>query len=164
MIFPGSGAGRTGEKRLYPTDWSNVGPRAGFAWRVGPKTVLRGGFGIYYQTLGNGGCGCTLGFSGAPAQVNSDGLNAAFLWDGGIPTPPGFTAPPFIDPTIGNGQNVSYQGPNFGKAPRYLNWSFTIQHEISKFLIDVAYLGNRGSGLNSSLPFNQVDPKHLSLG
>lgn len=164
MIFPGPGAGRTGQRRLYPTDFSNVGPRAGLSWRVARNTVVRGGFGVYYQTLGNGGCGCTLGFSGAPAQVTSDGLNPVIQWDGGIPTPPGFAAPPFIDPTIGNGQNVQYQGPNFGKAPRYYNWSFSIQHQIQKFLVDLAYLGNRGNGLNSTLLINQVDPKHLALG
>lgn len=164
LIFPGSGAGRTGTKRPYPTDYSSVGPRAGFAWRIGEKTVVRGGFGVYYQTLGNGGCGCTLGFAGPPAQAASDGLNAALQWDGGIPIPPGFAAPPFIDPTFGNGQNVDYLGPNFGQAPRYYNWSFSIQREFKNFLVDVSYLGNRGDGLNSSIPFNQVDPSRLSLG
>lgn len=164
IIFPGSGAGRTGQRRLYDDDFSNFGPRAGFAWRITDNTVVRGGFGIYYQTLGNGGCGCTLGFSGAPVQVNSDGLNGALLWDDGIPVPAGFTAPPFIDPTIGNGRNVDYQGPNFGNAPRFYNWSISVQHKVKKFLIDVAYLGNRGRRLNSSVPFNQVDPRRLSLG
>ena len=164
MIFPGPGAGRTGETRPYSTDFSSVGPRAGFSWRVGRDTVLRGGYGIYYQTLGNGGCGCTLGFAGAPVAVQSDGLNAALQWDSGIPTPPGFDAPPFIDPTFGNGRNVDYMSPNFGQAPYYQNWSVSLQHTIGKYLIDLGYLGNRGSGLNSTIPFNQVDPKHLALG
>lgn len=164
MIFPGPGAGRTGTRRLYPTDFSNVGPRAGFSWRAAQNTVVRGGFGMYYQTLGNGGCGCTLGFSGQPAQAISDGLNPAIQWDGGIPTPPGFTAPPFIDPTIGNGQFVEHQGPNFGKAPRYYNWSFSVQQQVKKFLVDLSYLGNRGNGLNSTTLINQLDPRHLTLG
>ncbi len=164
MVFPGPGAGRTGETRPYPTDFSNFGPRAGFSWRATSNTVLRGGVGVYYQTLGNGGCGCTLGFSGAPVQILSDGLNGALQWDGGIPTPPGFVAPPFIDPTIGNGRSVDYLGPNFGKAPRYLNWSLSLQRTFGKYLVDVGYLGNRGTRLNSTIPFNQVDPKYLSLG
>ncbi len=164
VIFPGPGAGRTGTDRLYPTDFSSVGPRAGFSWKAANKTVVRGGFGVYYQTLGNGGCGCTLGFSGPPAQVTSDGLNPAIQWDGGIPRPPGFTVPPFIDPTIANGQFVEYQGPNFGQAPQYLNWSFSIQQQIQKFLVDLSYLGNRGDGLNSTTLLNQLDPAHLSLG
>lgn len=164
MIFTGPGAGRTGTKRFYDTDYSNVGPRAGFSWRVGEDTVIRGGFGVYYQTLGNGGCGCALGFAGVPAIVESDGLNPAIQWDNGIPAIPGLAQPPFIDPNLGNGQNVDYWSTNFGRAPRYLNWSMSVQHTIKKFLIDLSYLGNRGRYLNSSIPFNQVDPSNLSLG
>ena len=54
--------------------------------------------------------------------------------------------------------------PILAKAPRVYNWSINVQHEIKNFLIDVAYVGNRGRGLNSTLMANQVDPKYLSLG
>ncbi|MCB1021907.1 MAG: TonB-dependent receptor [Acidobacteria bacterium] len=164
LTFAGSGAGRIGQKRFYPTDFSNIGPRAGFAYRLTEKTVLRGGYGIYYQTLGNGGCGCTLGFAGAPTQINSDGINGAFQLSNGIPVPSNVSRPPFIDPTFGNFRDVDYLGPNFGNAPRIQNWSFNVQHTVSNFLIDLAYVGSRGSGLSSSIPMNQVDPKYLTLG
>lgn len=164
MIFAGPGAGRTGESRFYPTDFSNLGPRAGFALKLTEKTVLRAGYGIYYQTLGNGGCGCTLGFAGSPTQIVSDGLNGALNFASGIPPAPASARPPFIDPTFGNNQNVDYLGPNFGRAPRNQNWSVNLQHTVKDFLIDLAYAGNRGTGLNSTMPFNQVDPKYLTLG
>ncbi|MEZ5364102.1 MAG: carboxypeptidase regulatory-like domain-containing protein [Bryobacterales bacterium] len=164
LQFAGPGAGRTGTKRFYPTDFSNVGPRFGFAYRLADKTVIRGGWGIFYQTLGNGGCGCTLGFAGPPTQINSDGINGAFQLSGGIPVPGDVSRPPFIDPTFGNFRDVDYLGANFGRAPRVQNWSIGVQHTIKNFLIDLAYVGNRGSGLNSSIPINQVDPKYLTLG
>jgi len=165
MIFAGPGPGRTGEKRFYPTDFSNVGPRLGFAYQVASKTVVRGGFGIYYQTLGNGGCGCTLGFGGVPGTILADGVNPALLWDAGVPIPQG-AKPPFIDPGLGvlTAGTLDLLGPDFGKAPRIFNWSLNVQHEIKNFLIDIAYVGNRGRGLNSTLMANQVDPKYLSLG
>jgi hypothetical protein len=47
--------------------------------RLASKTVVRGGFGIYYQTLGNGGCGCTLGFSGNPGTIIADGVAPALV-------------------------------------------------------------------------------------
>ncbi len=163
LIFMGPGPGRTGTKRPYPTDFSGVGPRLGFAYQLARSTVLRGGFGIHYQTLGNGGCGCTLGFAGSPGVRASDGLNPALQWDTGLTIPQGQT-PPFIDPSFGNFLDVDYTGPDFGKAPRIYEWSFTIQHTVRNFLIDVAYVGNRGKGLNSTLDFNQVRPQFLSLG
>ncbi|MEX2262303.1 MAG: TonB-dependent receptor [Bryobacteraceae bacterium] len=163
MIFMGPGPGRTGTKRPYSTDFSNFGPRAGFAYQLTSKTVLRGGFGIFYQTLGNGGCGCTLGFAGRPGVLQSDGRNPAFLWDGGVPVPQG-ARPPFIDPSFGNFLDVDYTGPDFGAAPRVYNWSLNVQHEAKGFLFDVAYVGNRGHRLNSTLDFNQVDPNRLALG
>lgn len=163
LEFYGTGAGRTGDKRPYPTDFSNFGPRAGFAYRLTSKTVLRGGFGIYYQTLGNGGCGCRTGFAN-PIQTISDGLNSALQWDGGIAAPPGFRPPPLIDPTVGNNISVNMFTDNYGKAPRIYNWSFNLQHEIGKFLIDLAYVANRGHGLNSTIRSNQVQVGNLALG
>ena len=162
-VFPGSGPNRLGVTRFWPTDYSNVGPRAGFAFSLTPKTVLRGGFGIFYEATSNGGCGCTLGANSALAQT-SDGLNAPFQWDGGIPKPPGFQPPPFLSPNAGNGLAVDYMGPTFGKAPRVYNWSFNIQREIGKWLVEAAYVGQRGHGLNSTVDLNQVNPSYLYLG
>ncbi|MEO8659197.1 MAG: TonB-dependent receptor [Bryobacteraceae bacterium] len=162
-VFAGSGPNRLGVTRFWPTDFTNVGPRAGFAYQIGSKTVLRSGFGIFYEATSNGGCGCTLGANGSFAQV-SDGLNAPFQWDSGIPKPAGYQPPPFLGPSIGNGLSVDYMGPTFGKAPRIYNWSINLQHEIKKFLVEVEYAGNRGRRLNSTIDLNQVNPSYLYLG
>lgn len=162
-MFAGSGPNRSGLTRFWPTDFTDIGPRAGFAYQLTPKTILRGGFGIYYEATGNGGCGCTIGANQNLSQT-SDGLNPPFQWDNGIPTPPGYKPPPNITPSAGNGQAVDFMGPNFGKAPRVYNWSLNLQREIGKWLIDVAYVGNRGHSLNSTVDLNQVNPSYLSLG
>ncbi len=163
LVFAGKGAGRTGNKMLYPTDWSNVGPRLGFALRLTERTVIRGGFGIYYQALSNGGCGCTEGFTGS-LSYTSDGLNPALQMDEGVGIPPGYQAPPFLDPSYGNWKTVTRMGPNFGKAPRIYNWSFTLQHEYRQFVFEGAYVGNRGRGLNASVELDQLPVSYLSLG
>ncbi len=165
LVYAGTGPGRSGVKRFYPTDFTDIGPRAGFAYRLANKTTLRGGFGIFYQTLGNGGCGCTDGVGGAPISASSDGINPALYWDGGIKATSASTVTRF-DPNADNFYNggVYRQGPNYGKAPRIYNWSFTVQQEVKKFLLEAAYVGNRGYGLNSSVYLNQLNPSYLSLG
>jgi len=42
-----------GRRRIYDPDYNNFAPRAGFAWSVdrSGRTVVRGGFGIYYDTI-----------------------------------------------------------------------------------------------------------------
>lgn len=162
-IFAGSGPDRSGNTRFWPTDFSDVGPRAGFAYQITPKTVLRGGFGIFYEATSNGGCGCTTGANYTFTQV-SNGLTAPFQWDGGLPKPPGYQPPPNLSPSVGNGTAVDFMGPTFGKAPRIYTYSLNFQREINKFLIDVDYQGNRGYRLNSTVDLNQVNPSYLNLG
>ena len=163
LVFFGKGPGRTGQTRPYPTDWSNIGPRLGFAYQVGPKTVIRGGWGIFYQTLGNGGCGCRQGFANTNTLV-SNNPDPILNWDGGIPTGAGFRPPPLLDSTLSNFQNIDFFSPTYGKAPRVYNWSINIQHELKGFLIDAAYVGNRGNGLNSTINQNQLPTSNLSRG
>ncbi len=163
LVFFGNGPGRTGSLRPYPTDYTNIGPRVGFAYQLTPKTVLRGGWGMFYQTLGNGGCGCRQGFA-STNQVLGNGVDPIINWDGGIPVSPTFQPPPLLDPTLSNFQAIDFFGPNFGKAPRVYNWSINLQHELKGFLFDVAYVGNRGNGLNSTISQNQLPTSQLARG
>lgn len=163
LVFAGFGPGRQGEKRFWGTDFTNIGPRLGFAYQIAANTVLRGGWGIFYQTLGNGGCGCRQGFA-TTASVFGNGLDPVLNWDNGIPTPASFKPPPQLDPSLANFQDVDVMGPTFGQAPRIQNWSFNIQHTVKNWLIDVGYLGNRGTKLASSLNMNQLPVSELSRG
>jgi len=161
LVFAGDGAGRENKLYLFPTDFSNIGPRFGIAYRIASKTVFRGGWGIYYQTLGNGGCGCTPGFN-YTASVASGGFNTFANWDNPIPYPVGYIAPPVLDPGYVNGTSATTMGDTFAKAPRVYTWSASLQHEIKGWLLEAAYVGNRGKGLNSTLNLNQLPTSYLT--
>ena len=79
-VDPGDGSSRTRMGRL--------GPRVGFAYRLGDKHALRGGYGIYYagvafdQFVGQP----TLGFQANLLAPNlTNGQSPAFYLDNGFP-------------------------------------------------------------------------------
>jgi len=50
----GSGPGRNGRTRPQDTYHKAFGPRLGFAYSINDKTVVRGGYGIFYEALKEG--------------------------------------------------------------------------------------------------------------
>ncbi|MEO7145860.1 MAG: TonB-dependent receptor [Bryobacteraceae bacterium] len=169
LSFAGTGPGRNGRARFGDIYWNNLGPRIGAAYQITAKTVLRGGYGMYYSPAnGNtgGGCfPCGWGVSASPTPTSPDGLSPAFNWDNGFLIPQGFKLPPVIDPSYANGSTVLTLSKLDGIAGRIQNWQVDIQRELPKgVLLDAAYIGSNGSRLESYIPYNQVDPKYLSLG
>jgi len=51
FTFPGSNGF---SRNLWATNWKDFGPRAGFAYRFGDSTVIRGGYGITYLPTNTG--------------------------------------------------------------------------------------------------------------
>lgn len=171
LVFAGNGTGRNGSRTFDQTPADAIGPRLGFAYKVSEKTVLRGGYGIYYAgvTFGQGGRP-TIGYEGNPSAPNlTNGFQPAFKLDDGFPRNL-IRLPPFVDPTFSNGTSpVGYPADGL-KQPRYQNWSFTFQRQISKdMVVDVTYIGNKGTRLPHNPQFlgpgyNMNDPKVLALG
>ena len=181
--FLGSGMNRTGSTRPYPNDYSEFGPRLGFAWNVKPSVVVRGSWGIFYQALGSTDC-CTDGIGGGAYAQSSDGFNPAFQWDpggynpnktsgnpGGVQPAASFAGPqqlPGVDNFggwyEGGGNNLVYMGPHFGKAPRIYDWNLTLQKEYKGWLFEGAYVGNRGHGMWSTMMMNTLPTSDLYLG
>ena len=88
LIFAGEGAGRAGTRKFEDVPKDAWGPRVGFAYRLGDKDAVRGGYGMYYahvafdQFVGQP----TTGFQANAAATNvTNGIQPAFLLDQGFP-------------------------------------------------------------------------------
>jgi hypothetical protein len=165
-VFGGTGQGRTGFNRYFDIHYNNLAPRIGFAYSVTPKTVVRGGYGIFYAAYIDQGVGRpSNGFSSTASFSTQDaGVTPAFYWDNGFPQ--NFTHPPNISPTVQNGQTAQYVNVQTGgQIPYSQQWNVTVERQMNdSLMVSGAYVGNKGTRLYDTQPLNQLDPSLFSLG
>ncbi|MBV9037652.1 MAG: TonB-dependent receptor, partial [Acidobacteriaceae bacterium] len=157
LAFAGlNGHGNTFEQLQADT----YGPRFGFAYRVTDKTVVRGGYGIYYAPVTMNGfqANSNYGFSTNPSVTDlTNGKQAAFLLDNGFPQS-AVQLPPQISPTLQNGTNVLYMNPGGVTLPRYQNWTVSVERQLTNsLLVDAAYVANHGTRLISGPQMNDLN-------
>jgi hypothetical protein len=150
---------------LAKTDYSNFGPRVGFAYSINNKTVVRGGYGIYYAPILFGFAGDvsssegTEGYNTTVARPQF-GADANFF----LSTYP---ARPPVDPNnqFITSEDISYIQKDY-KAGRTQQWSLDVQRELpANFAASVGYIGSRGTRLRSDIGrINAVPFEVLKLG
>ena len=164
LIFAGEGTGRTGTRRLVDRDNSAWGPRFGFAYALTPKTVLRGGYGLYYAdnylSITSSGFNIEGTF-----QTLDNGITPGFRLRDGFPQ--SFPKEPRIDPSLLNNQSASFLEQASAALPRTQSWSVGVQHDLGHELVaEINYIGNHAT--RQVAPelsnINQVDPRYLPLG
>ncbi|MBM3728152.1 MAG: hypothetical protein FJW40_22340 [Acidobacteria bacterium] len=171
LVFAGKGPGRTGRRTFDQIPADAIGPRFGFAYSFDNKTVLRGGYGIYYAGVAFGqGSRPTVGHEFTPTAPNlTNGLQPAFQLENGFPRE-AIRQPPFIDPTFANGTAAIGYPADGLVQPRYQNWSMTFQRQFGQSaMLDATYVGNKGTRLPHNPQFlgagyNMNDPAVLRHG
>jgi hypothetical protein len=151
--------------RYYDADRNNFAPRIGFAYRVLPQTVVRGGYAIYYAPLGSDRVDAIQqGFSRTTALVASVDSGQTFQASLRDPFPNGILAPVGAADGLKTflGQGITYLAPN-RVNPYVQRWSFNLQREMpARVLIDLGYIGSRGVKLSTTQDLNAVPAQYLS--
>ena len=142
-------------RSLFPADKKNFGPRFGFAYRPFSKTVVRGAYGMFFDTV--------------PLFITQDTLEnlpnmkedqqSLSLFQDGLPTNETFIGFRIANP----GPGQFFPGPN-DVSPNFKNayvqhWNFGIQRELpGAILLELSYVGNKGTRLNRRENTNTAEP------
>jgi hypothetical protein len=140
-------------------DMNNIAPRFGFAYRANQKTVVRGGFGVFYGTQGNGGA-VMRGFRQAPfgpvqtVDINQFVPNPRRVQEGLDPLLP-IDVNQFINNPNGNLIGTAF---NFVPSTTY-QFNVQIQRELPGDMVwKIGYVGNMNRDLDYTYNANQQDP------
>jgi hypothetical protein len=146
--------------KLYEADNANFAPRIGFAWRPGTstRTVVRGGFGIYYDRLvntavafvDNNTVGSYQAFSLYP---NLNGTDVRL--SDGVPQPGQPGAVSLSLPATRSTSAAIFKGDL--RTPYVKQFSMIAQRELFRnFIVQGGYVGGRGGKLFTNLNLNQA--------
>ena len=143
-------------RSIFPVDKKDFGPRFGFAFRPVEKTVIRGGYGIFFDTVQ--GVITEDVIENIP-NVKEDQQTLSIFQDVSVPPAEAFIG--YLLENPGPGQfnpGPNDVDPNFRNS--YMqNWNFGIQREFGpNFLLDVEYVGSKGTRLNRRENTNTAEP------
>jgi hypothetical protein len=141
----------------FEPDRNNFAPRVGFAWTIGEDeaTVLRGGYGVYYDQSPL-----------APAEAlyfNSPFFdNNIFFSLPGLPLTVSNPFPSFFPFPLPDSALAIQRDLRTGYMQ---HWNLNVERQIGgKSILEVAYVGSKGTKLLTARDINQPQPSVLPLG
>jgi hypothetical protein len=130
----------------FSPDYKNFAPRVGIAWHVAPNTVIRAGYGVFYDA-GMFIVGSVAYFNPPQFAVNVFFPSAAGLLtlQNPFPTNAGYTPP----------SSLSILSPNI-ITPYLQQWNLTTEESLGKRgTLTLSYVGSDGSRLYRERDLNQ---------
>jgi hypothetical protein len=170
LEFAGSGPRRSGRDILQYVRKNGFGPRLGFAYQLTPKTVIRAGGSVTYDSNredGNADSGIQ-GFGGSFSAVGSYlSSGIAFQFKDGFDITPDLvnaSRPVHIDPAIGINGSPSFKSGESGKPGYFYDYNLTVERSFdANTLLRASFHANYGIKLQQSQNLNQLDPKYWGI-
>lgn len=157
--------GSTFDRALVQPDRNNFSPRVGFAYTLLPRTILRSGYGTFYNFTNRQGREGLLGMNApfvidlAITQSRETPASSLITLRGGPPANFLATAQPRDQVLRGNDPTLS--------DGLVHQWNLTLQRELfGGLLVEAGYVGNRGLHLTRFYNANQartMGPPALAL-
>jgi hypothetical protein len=150
---------------VWGYDTNNYMPRVGFSYSFAPQTVIRGGFGMYFGSLGTRlGEVIQTGFTRATQLVASNDGGVTFAatlgnsFPGGFLKPTGATDGPTTN--VGNSLTSFNQNP---RAPRLYKWQIDLYRELpGRIVVELGCQGARNRDLEYSRSSSALPTQYLS--
>jgi hypothetical protein len=157
-------------QRQGKIDWNNFGPRIGIAYTLNEKTVLRGGYGIFYasaaQNTGNSPT-AVESFGMVTPYVGSSDSNRTIIPGVNLqnPYPQGFATP--TGSALGTntllGDSITVPNSDY-VLPYMQQWQVSVQRELPwELLFELAYVGTHAVKVFESLNLNEVPDSVASV-
>ena len=136
----------------FPNQFQRIAPRLGFAWNPLAKTVVRGGFGVFYENLDGLNYRNSVITNGLSSQQSS----VLVLYDGSVaPNQQAVIFPNKVtDPSLFGVSSISLVDPRF-RNPEVLQASLQIEREIlPETTLSVGTMWTHGIHLISSSAYD----------
>jgi hypothetical protein len=144
---------------MYPNRfYGAIQPRLGVAYRLNDKTVLRGGFGIYYEYYQYGAAvqdtiGSADGYMTSTPWITTYQNNGATPfaainnpWPNGVTLPTGNTLGALTNVGLSSSGGVDL--PGWGTIPSDYSWNFSVERQLpGNTLVEGSYVGQKGTHL-----------------
>ncbi|MDQ1472674.1 MAG: hypothetical protein QOJ99_4154, partial [Bryobacterales bacterium] len=143
------------QRSPYDTNGWNFGPRIGIAYRAPFNTVVRTGYGIFFEPIkgaasGTGGGGFT-GFNFTTPLLTTNQNDGATPYGRlSNPLPSGPQLPPGSSQGLLTALGLGVSGPirTWNASPYMQTWNFGVQKELKgNILLDANYVGTSGTHL-----------------
>jgi trimeric autotransporter adhesin len=164
-------AGLNGNPTTTGSPYANkFGPRVGVAYQLNEKTVIRGGYGIFWAPqVALGGPLGTLGYAATTAYTGSTDAQGNLTPTLTNPFPTGLVQPTgnTLGTLAGLGQNFTLQSPT-AKSPMIQQYSIDVQRQIpGGIALEVGYVGSHSTHLTlgaGTINVNALSPAYFAQG
>jgi hypothetical protein len=143
---------------------NNFMPRIGFAWTLSDTTVIRAGYGMFYDLIGiNRSEALQTGFDQTtPIQASLDS-GQTYIANNANPFPNGLIPPLGAVGGLSTFLGQSFEFYNRNRKHGYSQrWSFGVQQQFGSFVTEASYVGNRGTRLPVTRQLNNTPAQYFS--